>query len=194
VGLLVAGLKRTLARERALSRTDPLCSLLNSRAFYEDGDRLLALCRRGGRPVTLAYIDLDDFKATNDSLGHSAGDELLCIVARTLQSSARSSDIVARLGGDEFAMMLPEVGPDQARHALERIRDALTQRTSDPSCAVSVSIGAVTFMTVPDDLHVMVQVADAIMYSAKDEGKGRLRLEVVEAPSPVDASTRVGTA
>lgn len=108
VGLLVASLKLALSRERAMGRSDPLCGLLNSRAFYEDSDRLLALCRRGGRPVTLAYLDIDNFKAVNDARGHKAGDNLLCAVAHVLQSSIRSSDLVARLGGDEFAMLLPD--------------------------------------------------------------------------------------
>ena len=197
VGLLVASLKLALSRERALSRIDPLCRLLNSRAFYEDSDRLLALCRRGKRPVTLAYLDIDNFKAVNDARGHRAGDNLLCAVAQVLQSSIRSSDLAARLGGDEFAMLLPELGPDEARQTLERLRVALSQSAPDPSCAATASIGAVTFMIAPDDVQAMVQMADSVMYSAKKDGKNRVHLELIEpdvataeAPPRADAQVQ----
>lgn len=179
VGLLVASLKHALSRERALSRTDPLCGLLNGRAFREDSERLLALCRRGRRPVTLAYLDLDNFKAVNDALGHKAGDRLLCAAARMLESSARSSDLVARLGGDEFAMLMPEVGSDGARHALERLRAALSHLSPDVSWDVTVSIGAVTFMQAPTDVQAMVHMADSAMYSAKQAGRNRVHIQLI---------------
>ncbi len=179
VGLLVASLKLALSRERALSRVDPLCGLLNSRAFYEDSGRLLALCRRGKRPVTLAYLDLDNFKAVNDAFGHKAGDNLLCAVARVIQSSDRSSDLAARLGGDEFALLLLETDPDEVRQTLERLRVALGQPTPDLSGNVTVSIGAVTFVTAPADIQAMVQMADSVMYSAKADGKNRIHLQLI---------------
>lgn len=179
VGLLVASLKLALSRERALSRLDPLCRLLNSRAFYEDSDRLLALCRRGKHPVTLAYLDLDNFKAVNDAFGHKAGDNLLRAVAEVIQSSVRSRDLAARLGGDEFAMLLPELGPNEVRQTLERLRVALSQPTGDLSHGVTSSIGAVTFMRAPDDVQAMVQMADSVMYSAKADGKNRVQLQLI---------------
>jgi diguanylate cyclase (GGDEF)-like protein len=179
VGLLLASLKLAVSRERALSRTDSLCPLLNSRAFYEDSGRILALCRRSKRPVTLAYLDLDNFKAVNDAFGHKAGDNLLRTVAQILQSLVRSSDVAARLGGDEFAILLPELGPQEATQTLERIHGALTQPAGNLSCAVTVTIGAVTFMMVPDDIQAMVQMADSVMYSAKKDGKNRVHLEVI---------------
>jgi diguanylate cyclase (GGDEF)-like protein len=179
VGLLVAGLKLAASRARALSRMDSLCPLLNSRAFYEDCGRLLALCRRAKRPVTLAYLDLDDFKAVNDTRGHAQGDALLRTIAQTLLSSIRSSDVAARLGGDEFAIMMPELGPNEARQTLERLRRALGQPTPDLFCTIAVSVGAVTFMMAPDDAQAMVQMADSVMYSAKKDGKNRIHLKVV---------------
>lgn len=179
VGLLMASLRRSLSHERALSRMDALCPLLNSRSFYKEGDRLLALCRRNKRPITLASIDLDNFKAVNDTLGHKAGDEFLLTVAQVLLSSIRASDLAARLGGDEFAIMLPEAGPDQSRWVLERIRGAICQAASDLPSAVSVSVGAVTDMTSRHDLGTMIQMADTIMYSVKTDGKNRVHLEVI---------------
>ena len=108
VGHLIASLKAALVRERALSRIDPLTSLHNRRAFIEEGGRILALCRRKKHPVTLAYLDLDNFKAVNDTQGHDAGDELLRGMADILRASTRPSDLSARLGGDEFVLLLAD--------------------------------------------------------------------------------------
>lgn len=179
VGFLVAGLKQVITRERELSRLDPLCPLLNRRSFFDESARVLALCRRNGRPVTLAYIDLDNFKAANDRRGHRAGDDLLRTVAQQLLASVRSSDVSARLGGDEFALLLPEVGPEQARATLERLRDTICHSAPALDCGVTASVGAVTFMTAPDDLELMVQMADSVMYAAKSDGKNQVHLEVV---------------
>jgi diguanylate cyclase (GGDEF)-like protein len=175
VGLLVASLHLALSRERALSRMDPLCSMLNVRAFHDEGTRLLALCRRGKRPITLAYLDVDDFKTINDGLGHAAGDDVLRAIAAALQSCVRSSDLTARIGGDEFAILLTELAPPEARQALERVRAAVTERLPR-AATVSVSIGAVTFAAPPDDLQAAIHLADHVMYEAKKAGKNRIHL------------------
>ncbi len=193
VGLLVAALRSSMARERTLSRMDLLCPLLNRRAFFEDSLRLLELCRRHKRPVTLAFLDMDNFKGVNDTRGHKAGDDLLLAVAQVLIASIRTSDVAARLGGDEFVIMLPEVGPEQAQSVLERLRGAICQSSLDLASPVSVSVGAVTFMTAPDDLETMVQMADAVMYAAKNDGKNRVVLNVIDgdtSPSPVQLAVR----
>lgn len=178
VGLLIATLRAALMREQGLSRTDPLTSLLNGRAFYEEGDRLLALCRRKGRPITMAYLDLDNFKTVNDERGHQAGDELLRRVAALLQASIRPSDIAARLGGDEFAVLLPEVGAHDAALMLERLRSLLADTLGSNQPPVSGSIGGVTFVTAPDSVEEMVHQADSRMYVAKAAGKNRVQLEI----------------
>ena len=191
VGSLIATLKAALTHERELSRTDPLTSLLNSRAFYAEAAWVLALCRRKDHPVTLAYLDLDNFKAINDSQGHQAGDDLLRTVADLLRASTRPSDLCARLGGDEFAILLPEADPREASVALERLRARLAETAGAHGCSVTGSIGAVTFLKVPENLEAMVSAADSRMYVAKAAGKNRLHLEVVGAdgkPVPAGAS------
>lgn len=181
VGLLIATLRAAVMRERALSRTDSLTSLRNTRAFYEDARGILALCRRKGRPVTVAYIDMDNFKAVNDSLGHRAGDDLLRTVGEALRASVRPSDLSARLGGDEFAILLPDVGPHEAQATLERLRSLLADTVASNAVPVSVSIGGLTFITVPENVEEMVQKADSRMYAAKTTGKNRVHFEVIGA-------------
>lgn len=184
VGALIASVGASLRRERGLSRTDALTQLLNGRAFFEESERMLALCRRKGRPATLAYVDLDNFKAVNDTRGHQAGDDLLERVATLIRTSLRPSDIVARLGGDEFAILMPETGADGATLALERLRGLLAELGAREACVVTASIGAATYASVPDDLEEMVHAADVCMYAAKGEGKNRLHLEpMTGAPS-----------
>jgi len=178
VGWLIASLRASLIRERGLSRTDPLTALSNRRAFYEDSGRSLALCRRMRRPITIAYVDLDDFKTVNDTLGHEAGDGVLRSIAEQLRAAIRPSDLSARLGGDEFAVVLPEVGPDVAAATLERLRSILARPAAPGQGAVNVSIGGVTFVEAPDTVEQMVQRADAGMYEAKKTGKNRVHLEV----------------
>ncbi len=179
VALLIASLRTALSRERSLSRTDPLTALMNARAFHEDGARLLGPCRRNRRPVTVAYIDLDHFKAVNDQFGHQAGDDLLRAAAGALRASVRNSDLVARLGGDEFVALLPEVSPPEAALILERLRLAMATSVAAAPGGVTVSVGGITFLTLPAELQDMVRRADACMYVAKASGKNRVHLEVV---------------
>ncbi len=184
VGIMIATLRGALRRERELSRTDPLTSLLNTRAFYEQASRILALCRDGGHPVTIAYIDLDNFKAVNDRLGHKAGDDLLRRVAERLRLAVGPNDVTARLGGDEFAVLLPECGPREAVATLERLRSALADTFASSIDAVSASIGGVTFVTLPDDFEGLLHEADAGMYLAKSGGRNRVHHSVVDESDP----------
>jgi diguanylate cyclase (GGDEF)-like protein len=187
VGWLIALLRQTVAQAQELSRTDPLTLLRNSRAFYEDTIPLLSLCRRTGRPVTMAYVDLDHFKAVNDEHGHQAGDALLREVATAIRRAVRPSDLSARLGGDEFAVLLPDLGASEARATLERIRASVIAAASAYP-GVTASVGAVTFLAVPGDPETLVGRADALMYAAKALGRDRVSHEVVpttdSAPSP----------
>ncbi len=178
VGYLIASLRAGMIRERALSRIDPLTGLLNRRAFQEEAASILALCRRKGRPATLAYVDLDDFKIVNDTRGHRAGDDLLRKVAGLMRASIRPSDLCSRLGGDEFAILLSDADSREAQVALERVRFLLSEDTATNRPPVTATIGAVTFVTVPENLETMLSRADATMYAAKAEGKNRLRLGV----------------
>jgi diguanylate cyclase (GGDEF)-like protein len=180
VGSLIARLRQALDQARLLSRTDTLTSLLNDRAFYEDARRILAHARRYKRPVALAYLDVDSFKAVNDRLGHSAGDEVLRCIAGVLMKCVRESDLSARLGGDEFAVLLSETSPQGALVFFERLRALVAETLAATDVPVTVSIGAVAFLKLPSDIGEIVRHADEMMYAAKSSGKNRVRFETVD--------------
>lgn len=179
VGLLISSVRASLAREEDISRTDSLTALLNRRAFYEATEPTLALARRHGHPVTLAYIDVDNFKSVNDLLGHEAGDRLLRGTADVLRQCTRKADVSARFGGDEFVVLLPETGPGGAEALLERLRSGLSEAFAPTPCSVTVSIGAVSFTQSLPDIDEVIRQADAAMYEAKAAGKNRVRFQVL---------------
>lgn len=177
VSILVSALRDALSRERALARTDWLTGLANSRAFHEQAKTLLALCRRNCRPVTLAFVDLDNFKSANDRLGHQHGDLLLRRAASGLSRSLRASDLTGRLGGDEFAVLMPETDASQARAALEKVRGSLQGDAELQAAAVTATIGAVCYGTAPEILATAISAADQVMYAMKTAGKNRVQVD-----------------
>ena len=179
VAFLIAYIRSALVHERGLTRTDPLTGLLNRVGFDEEATRLLAFCSRKERPITVAFIDLDDFKAVNDRFGHDVGDDLLRTVARTLSVSIRPSDIAARLGGDEFVVFLPDTGAPEGAAALERLRASLEDALASAPRPVTSSIGGVTFEEVPARVDEVVSLADGWMYKAKQRGRNRVALGIV---------------
>ncbi len=182
VAFLLSRYKTALDRERAHSRIDDLTGLPNRRAFFETAGREIDRARRYGRPITIAYFDVDDFKAVNDRLGHAGGDAVLRAAAQTLARCTRQgSDLVARLGGDEFVILLPETGEDGARSAIHKIRAEARQAMERGSWPVTFSIGAVIFPDPPLSLDEMITAADDLMYEAKGLGKDRVETRVADA-------------
>ncbi len=165
-------LQAALAREMVSARTDALTGLANRRGFMEALDRLVQ-GHEGG--VSVAYLDLDDFKAVNDRYGHHAGDDLLREVATHLRQVVRDGDLCARLGGDEFAVLFTRTPPRLVHGAMERLQNAVVSAASRFAHArAGVSIGVVHFRTLPASLEALLGQADAAMYRAKTAGKGRI--------------------
>ena len=168
---LVAYVRRARDRERAMARTDSLTGVANGRAFQERASLALAQMHRSGRPLTLAYVDLDRFKEVNDSYGHSAGDEVLVAVAGAMGSRLRQTDLVARLGGDEFALLLPDTDRDEAAHVLTDVTAAVRLAVGG-RWNVGQTIGAVTFAEPPASVDAMVRLADDLMFQGKRTAAG----------------------
>jgi diguanylate cyclase (GGDEF)-like protein len=180
VAYMLALLQHALRHERELARTDWLTALPNTRSFLESAGHEIARSRRSGTPLTLAYLDLDGFKAVNDTLGHAAGDDLLRQVAHALRSGLRDVDLVARMGGDEFAVLLPDTDADAASHVLERLHRAMTDLADADAWPVRFSMGAVT-STGADSVDALIRQADVAMYEAKRRGGSQTCHEVVAA-------------
>jgi diguanylate cyclase (GGDEF)-like protein len=173
-------LKGRLLAEELLARTDALTRIANRRAFFEASALELERARRSGRPLTVAYVDLDDFKHVNDVLGHARGDELLVTVAQTLRGATRAVDAVARLGGDEFGLLLPETDAATAEAILSRVRGTLLAATRQGEEAIGFSVGAAVFLVPPRDVDELTARADELMYMAKRGAKGSIRIGVFE--------------
>lgn len=193
--ILLSRLRAMTDRERASARVDSLTGLFNSRMFYESARNELERARRFARPLTVAYIDLDNFKAVNDRQGHHAGDEVLSLVGRTLATSCRQTDVAVRMGGDEFAILIPESDAVAATTVLERVQKQLADALAKHGTSVTASIGAVCFERAPSRVEELVEGADALMYRVKQSGKNGLLVEhghrdgitIQQAPATAEA-------
>jgi diguanylate cyclase (GGDEF)-like protein len=162
-----------------VARTDKVTGIANRHAFWEQLQYVMALSCREGRPFTLAYLDLDDFKRVNDTLGHDAGDRVLHAVAKVLSESVRRTDEVGRIGGDEFAILLPDTDERGARSLIETLQNALGKLGTEGEGGVTCSIGAVTFHQLYGDVGEAVRSADSLMYRVKRLGKNGVLFETI---------------
>ena len=153
---------------------DPLTGLPNRTLFLDRLQHALAQARRHESAVAVLFLDLDQFKLVNDSLGHAAGDELLAAVAPRLEEALRPGDTVARFGGDEFAILAEDITTERgATRIAERIAEALTKpfvlRHRDHFVSASIGISIAEANETPEGL---IRDADAALYRAKDRGRG----------------------
>jgi len=175
---LLGLLERERQRFAHAADHDALTGLRNRAAFDREILRCMAEADAAGQPLALAYVDLDGFKAINDTHGHKAGDQVLRIVGHRLEEVFRDNDVVCRLGGDEFAVILHPVtqAPSLSHRlekALERLREPILWETGD--LYVSASIGAAVYPTDAKTAPELLDKADATMYKAKN-GKDQIQL------------------
>ena len=174
-------LKRQAEELHRLARLDCLTGLVNRRTFHESADLVWRMCRRDREPLSLLMIDVDNFKAYNDTYGHQQGDTCLRAVARCLkQELQRAGDIAARLGGEEFVCLLPTTSLANAEFVANRIRAAvealgLPHAASGTAPVVTVSLGVSS--TVPSgdcDVDCLIERADRALYQAKARGRNQV--------------------
>jgi diguanylate cyclase (GGDEF)-like protein len=181
---LLSGLRRALDRERDLSSTDALTEVANTRAFYQRATAEIERARRYRHALTLAYLDLDNFKQLNDLSGHAAGDGALQAIAQAIRSSLRATDFVARLGGDEFALLLPETDQVAARAAIAKLHGLLNALMRERGWPTTCSIGVVTTLPPPVSVDELVKSADDLMYRVKRQSKNGVEYQVRQADLP----------
>ena len=153
-----------------LASTDGLTDINNHRSFQDRLRQLTAAAIRTSTPLSLLILDLDNFKAYNDTFGHPAGDEVLKRIARILGDEARDSDHVARYGGEEFVVILPDTGEDAARAAGERFRAAI-EAADWRLRTITASIGVSTLEGPSMDPASMIEQADRALYASKKAGR-----------------------
>jgi diguanylate cyclase (GGDEF)-like protein/PAS domain S-box-containing protein len=153
---------------------DPLTGLANRALFRDRVSHALARARRQGASVSVLYLDLDDFKQVNDTLGHAEGDRLLVVAAERFRICGRAGDTVARLGGDEFALLIEDSGTMGLKGLVERLTEAMERPflLGGNEVVVNMSIGVAT-ASVEDGADDLLRNADMAMYTAKRRGKGR---------------------
>jgi diguanylate cyclase (GGDEF)-like protein/PAS domain S-box-containing protein len=156
-----------------LADTDPLTGLANRRAFTARLNGEVQRARRHGHRLTLAILDLDDFKSINDTHGHQTGDRVLAEVGRRLQSTCRAGELVARIGGEEFAWILPEVDAAGSRPAVERARAEIAGVVVDGVSGITCSAG-VCDLESARDVDDLLRRADRALYGAKRAGRDRV--------------------
>ena len=173
-----------VARAEALSVTDDLTQLYNSRYLSQVLRRETKRASRSGRPLSLLFMDLDGFKAINDTHGHLYGSRALIEAAGVIRQCARETDIVSRFGGDEFAIILPDTGSEGAAAVGERIRERVNARSflqgDGLDIHLTVSVGVATLPDVAASTEGLIQAADEAMYYVKDHGKNGLYIAGTE--------------
>lgn len=162
-------------RIRTLAYTDELTGLASRASFIQHMEEVTKTSFRHGRRFGLLYLDLDNFKSINDSLGHAAGDLLLKTIAERLRNTCRDIDFIARLGGDEFCILIEEVEADYAANVAKRCLNAISQpleiysRKLMPTC----SIGIAYYPDDGNDLSTLLKAGDTSLYTAKENGKNQ---------------------
>ncbi len=178
ISLTLSQLRKAHAHEQVLSRTDALTGAFNSRYFEELARSEISRSARFSEPFSFVYLDLDNFKSVNDTLGHDQGDALLRRLVETVRAHIRDTDVMARLGGDEFGILFPRTDATQCRAVMEKVSSILAREVS-ARWPVTLSAGALTFRTPPKTWDEMVKAADTLMYRAKHGGKDRVAFDSV---------------
>lgn len=162
-------------RERESSRKDMLTDLANRLEFTERFAIEQSRSERSGKPYSLLFIDIDQFKSLNDEQGHHVGDEALKVLSTILTNNSRASDVVSRFGGDEFALLFSETDDTSCAMLANRIIEVAKTEFKNKGWPIALSVGCVTGSGSGQSIEALLQIADGKMYSMKKEARTQLR-------------------
>ncbi|MCU7553008.1 GGDEF domain-containing protein [Alteromonas sp. ASW11-19] len=164
---------------KVMSRVDGLTGLYNRRYWQERFDYTFKLAQRRNKPTTAMMLDIDHFKAVNDTYGHQAGDKVIQALAQVVKNSVRETDLAGRYGGEEFAVILTDSSLDNATKVAERIREqaeALTVEHDGQHIRFTVSLGLAEFNQQHPSSLAWLELADQALYAAKQNGRNQYRV------------------
>ncbi|WP_411380396.1 GGDEF domain-containing protein [Pseudomonas sp. MPB26] len=171
-------LTRQMERAHTIStraaQTDELTGLMNRRAFFHHAQVLYERCRHHQQPLCALMLDMDHFKAINDTYGHQAGDQVLRQIGGVITASFRQADVYGRLGGEEFAVLLPNTSLETARAIAEQLVKAIAGLACEPVHGLSASLGVAHTDAQDQDLHSLMNTADKALYRAKALGRNQV--------------------
>jgi diguanylate cyclase (GGDEF)-like protein len=179
IALWAYRIKLSQLRFMRLARRDGLTDIFNRQHFLNEAELQLQYCRRASRDACLVLIDLDHFKAINDTHGHAVGDRVLQRAVGACKAHLRSTDVFGRLGGEEFGILLPECSLEQVLTRADQLRAAVASAASDGDdlgIQISASFGVACSIRSGYELHLLLAHADEALYRAKREGRNRVRV------------------
>jgi len=159
-----------------LTNIDPLTGAHNRRYFYEISKQLIALAGRDKQPLSVAMIDIDDFKSVNDTYGHDVGDKVLKALVDVVYKNIRNSDVVIRFGGEEFILLFPNTDIEQANTIMSKIRQIIEQNDLVKDICFTISIGLSEYHHNEQNIDKAVKKAGDALYLAKNRGKNRIEI------------------
>jgi len=157
-----------------LSNIDPMTGAYNRRYFYSIVKEIIALSKRENKSITLAMVDIDNFKNINDTYGHDIGDEVIKTIVNKISSEIRDSDIFIRFGGEEFVILLPNTSIDKSMVILEKVRKTIEECKSVKDVSFTISIGVAEYIYSEINFDKVLKRADDGLYIAKNSGKNRI--------------------
>ena len=178
MSILIDNFSAVFKVEEAAAEHDHLTGLLNLRGLSSIVEEEIARTKRYHHPFTIAYIDIDDFKAINDTKGHCEGDRILCKLAKIITTSFRESDYISRIGGDEFVCLLPETKQPDAKVVFDKLQRNLDEEFNAEDAIVTFSIGVVTFESAPPNTQTALALVDKVMYRVKKLHKNDAAFQV----------------
>jgi diguanylate cyclase (GGDEF)-like protein len=180
VAYSITAIKKLLIKEREHAHTDDLTGVENIRFFYEQARIEISKSAIDKRPLTLAYIDIDNLRYVNDTFGHIAGDYLLHEAAQVMRSTLRSTDIISRLGGAKFAILMPETRNENATVIIYKVQEHLLDMAEKNGWPVTFRTDVVTCYSPDYTIDELIKVAEDLMNAAKKTGKNMSKYEKLE--------------
>ena len=173
-------LRKQQSKLKELAAIDPLTGISNRRSFYDNSQELVTYADIGNLEIGVLMLDLDNFKALNDTYGHAAGDEVLIAFTKLVEDCIRGSDIFARLGGEEFALLLPDAPEAATRRIAQRIIERTAQikvQYGEHEIGFTTSVGGTMWMNGENEIDIALNRADNNLYAAKNNGRNQLHFE-----------------